>query len=126
MIIFECPPLKEKDQCCGDIKDGDVDPVRRLAEHSVVGVEQHWDQNNAQQNFRQLDAPVVFLIPIKQPLNQRKEEQGSEQQFHVLPGGFIYPGEGRNQDAPACPIVQEMQDRAAKSNESKSCRLPKN
>ena len=23
----ECPPLKEKDQQCGDVKDGDVDPV---------------------------------------------------------------------------------------------------
>ena len=26
-IISECPPLKEKDQQGGDVKDGDVDPV---------------------------------------------------------------------------------------------------
>ena len=27
-ILFECPPLEEEDQCCGDVEDGNVDPVR--------------------------------------------------------------------------------------------------
>ena len=104
-IISECPPLKEKDQQSGDIEDGDIDPVRGLAEYTIVGVKQYRDQNQPQQDFRQFDAPVVFLILEKQTLNRGKEEQGPEQQFYVLPGGFIYPGEGRNQDASACPIV---------------------
>ena len=69
---FEYPPLKEKDQQCGDIKDGDVDPVRGFAEHTVVGVKQYRDQNEAQHNLCQLDTPVVFLILEKQPLNQCK------------------------------------------------------
>lgn len=125
-VIFERPPLKEKDQQCGDIKDGNVEPIRGFAEYTIVGVEQHRDQNQAQQNFRQLDAPVVFLILEKQTLNQGKEEQGPEQQFHVLLGGFIYPGEGRNQDASACPIVQEVQDRASEGYRCESGCLPKN
>ena len=74
LIISECPPLKEKDQQCGDIEDGDVDPIWGFAEYTIVGVEQNRNQNQAQQNFRQLDAPVVFLILEKQSLNQRKEE----------------------------------------------------
>ena len=126
LIISECPPFKEKDQQSGDIEDGDVDPVWGFSEHTVVSVKQYRDQHQSQQDFRKLDTPVVFPILEKQSLNKRKEKQGPKQQLHMLPGGFIYPGEGRNQDAPACPIVQEVQDRAAKSNESKSCCLPKN
>ena len=126
LIISECPPLKEKDQQSGDIEDGDVEPVWRLAEHTVIGVKQHRDQDEPQQNLHQFDAPVVFLILKKQSLKQCKEKQGPKQQLHMLPGGFVNPGKGRNQDAAVCPIVQKVQDRTAKSNESKSCRLPKN
>ena len=125
-ILFECPPLEEKSQCCGDVEDGDVDPVRGLSEHAVVGIKQHRDQGQPQQNLRQLDAPVVFLIPEEPPLEQRNEEQGPEQQLHVLPGGFVDPGEGRNQDAPACPIVEEMQNRPTEGGRRKSSRLPEN
>ena len=125
-ISLECPPLKEKDQQCGDIKDGDIDPIRGFAEYTIVGVKQYRDQHQAQQNLRQFDTPVVFLISEEQTLNQRKEKQGSEQQLHMLPGGFVDPGKRCNQDATACPIVQKVQDRAAEGNESKSCRLPKN
>ena len=107
-ISLKRPPLKEKDMQCGDVKDGDVDPVWGFAEYTIVGVEQHRDQHQAQQNFRQLDTPVVFLIFEEQPLNQCKEKQGPEQQLHMLPGRFVHPGKGRSQDASACPIVQKM------------------
>ena len=46
-ISLECPPLKEKDQQCGDVKDGDVDPVRGLSEYAVIGVKQHRDQHQS-------------------------------------------------------------------------------
>lgn len=77
-ILFECPPLEEKSQCCGDVEDGNVDPIRGLSEHAIIGVEQHRDQGQPQQNLSQLDAPVVFLCPEIMPLNQRKEEQRPE------------------------------------------------
>ena len=125
-IPFEGPPFEEKDQCCGDVEDGNVDPVRGLSEHAIIGVEQHRDQGQPQQNLSQFDAPVVFLPSEKLPLDQRKEEQGPEQQLHVPPGGFVDPGKGRNQNAPACPIVEEMQDRAAEGSHRKSSRLPEN
>ena len=99
-IIFECPPVKEKGQQCGDIKDGDVDPVWRFAEHSVVGVEQHWDQNNAQQYFHQLDAPVVFLIFEKQPLNQSKEKQGQNSSFMCSQVDSFTPEKGATRMLP--------------------------
>ena len=73
-ISLECPPLQEKDQQSGDVKDGNVEPIRRLSEHAVIGVKQHRDQHKSQQDFRQFDAPVVFLVFEKQSLNQRKEE----------------------------------------------------
>ena len=72
-IIFECPPLKKKDQQSGDIKDSDVDPIRGLAECAVVGVKQYRNHHQSQQKFRQLDAPVVSLIPKKRPLDQQRE-----------------------------------------------------
>ena len=124
-VIFECPPLKEKDQPGGDIKNGDVDPVRGLSKGTVIGVKQHRDQRQAQQNLRQLDTPVVFLFPEKGPLHQRKEKQGPEQQLHMLPGGFVHPGKGGDQDAAACPVVQKMQDCAAEGGCSEPGPLPK-
>ena len=45
-----------------------------FAECSVVGVKQHRNQHQSQQDFRQLDIPVVFLILEKKPLNQRKKK----------------------------------------------------
>ena len=93
-ILFECPPLKEKGQSSGEVEDGNVDPVRGLSEHAVIGIKQHRDQGQPQQNLSQLDAPVVFLISEGPPLDQRNEEQRPEQQLHVLPGGFVDPGEG--------------------------------
>ena len=107
-ILLEGPPLEEKDQSCGDVEDGNVDPVRRFTEHAIVGIKQHRDQGQPQQNLSQLDAPVVFLFPKEPPLDQRKEEKRPVQQLHMLPGGFVDPGKGRNQDAPACPVVQKM------------------
>ena len=125
-IPFEGPPFEEKGQSSGDVEDGNVDPVRRFTEHAIIGVEQYRDQGQPQQNLSQFDAPVVFLIPEEPPLDQRKEEQRPEQQLHVLPGGFVDPGEGRNQDAPACPVVQKMRYRAAEGGRRKSSRLPEN
>ena len=126
VILFERPPLEEEDQCSGEVEDGNVDPVRRFTEHAIIGVEQHRDQGQPQQNLSQFDAPVVFLIPEEPPLEQRNEEQGPEQQLHVLPGGFVDPGKGRDQDAPACPIVEEMQHRPTEGGRRKSRRLPEN
>ena len=125
-ILFECPPLEEEGQSCGEVEDSNVDPVRGLSEHAIIGVEQHRDQGQPQQNLSQFDAPVVFLIPEEPPLDQRNEEQRPEQQLHVFPGGFVDPGKGRNQDAPARPIVKEMQNRAAEGCHRKSSRLPEN
>lgn len=125
-ILFECPPFKEKNQCCRDIKDGDVDPIRGFAEYAIIGVKQHWDKCKSQQNLSQLDAPIVFLLPEENPLNESKEKQWPEQQLHMLPGGLVHPGKGRNQNAPTCPIVQEMQNRSGECTERKSCCLPKN
>lgn len=42
-IVFECPPFKKKDQGCGNVKDGDVDPIRGSAKHSVIGVKHYRD-----------------------------------------------------------------------------------
>ena len=125
-ILFKGPPFEEEGQSCGEVEDGNVDPVRGLSEHAIIGVEQHRDQGQPQQNLRQFDAPIVFLFPEEPLLNQSKEKQGPEQQFHVLPGGFVDPGKGRNQNAPACPVVEEMQDRAAEGCHRKSRRLPEN
>lgn len=125
-ILFEDPPLEEEDQSCGEVEDSNVDPVRGLSEHAIIGVEQYRDQGQPQQNLRQFDAPIVFLFPEEPPLNQSKEEQRPEQQLHVLPGGFVNPGKGRNQDIPACPIVEEMQNRASEGGRRKPSRLPEN
>ena len=46
--------------------------------------------------------------------------------LHMLPGGLVDPGKGRNQDAPACPTGEEMQDCAAECGRRKSRRLPEN
>ena len=78
LITFECPPFKQKHQGCGDIEDGNVDPVGGLSENSIVGVKQYWDQQKSQQNPRQFNTPVVLLIPEKQTLNHSKEKQGPE------------------------------------------------
>ena len=60
--LLKCPPFQQKDNQCGEIKDSNVDPVRRFAKGTVVGVKQHRDQYQSQQNFRQLDAPVWSKI----------------------------------------------------------------
>ena len=70
--------FKEEDQSCGDIEDGNVDPVGGFSKHPIVSVKQHRDQDEPQQNPRQLDTPVVFLILEKQPLNQCKKKQRPE------------------------------------------------
>ena len=72
---FESPIFKEKDRPGGNIEDGDVQPVRGLAEGPVIGVKQHRDQRKPQQGAPQLDPPEIFLPPEAEPLNQRKEKQ---------------------------------------------------
>lgn len=62
---FECPPSKQIDQQCQDIENGNVDPVQRLAKHSVIGVEQRRDQHKAQKNLHQLDTPVFELCILQ-------------------------------------------------------------
>ena len=54
LALFECPPLEREDQCSSDIKDGNIYPVRRLPEYSVVAVKQHRDQCQPQQDLLQL------------------------------------------------------------------------
>ena len=45
-IQLECPLFEEEDQGCGDVEDGNVDPIRGLAEHTVPGIEEHRDQGH--------------------------------------------------------------------------------
>lgn len=99
-IIFERPPLKEKDQQCSDIEDGDVDPVGRFSKHPIVGVKQHRDQDESQQNLRQLDTPVFFLIPEKQTLNQCKEKQGQNSSFICSQVDSLTPEKGATRMLP--------------------------
>ena len=69
LALFECPPLEREDQCGSDIKDGNIYPVRRLPEYSVVAVKQHRDQCQPQQDLLQFNAPIVPLRLEKWPLN---------------------------------------------------------
>ena len=48
LIISECPPFEKKNQGCGDVEYGDVDPVGGFSKHPIISVKQHRDQDEPQ------------------------------------------------------------------------------
>ena len=107
-VLFESPPFEEKGKQCGNIENGDIHPIRRLAKSAIVSVKQHRNQYQPQQNMHQLDAPEILPVFEKQPLYQGEEKQWPEQQFHMLPSRFIDAGKGRNKDTSARPVVEKV------------------
>ena len=89
-------------------------------------IKQHRNQRQPQQDLLQLNIPIVPLRLEKRPLNERKEKQRPEQQLHMLPCGLVDPRKWRDQNILPCPIVQKVQNRAAKSSRRKTGCLPKN
>ena len=69
----------------GNKENGDVDPVGRLADHTVVGVEDDGDQNKPTKNSAKLYAPKILSVFKKEALYYRKNEGGPKEKLYVLP-----------------------------------------
>ena len=88
-------------------KDGDVQPIGGGAYHSVVGVEQHGNKSKTQEDPPQLHAPKILAVAEEKALHHGVEKQRPKQELHMLPGGFVYPGEQGTEFAVE-PFVQKV------------------
>lgn len=78
--------------CRRNKEDGDVDPIGRFSDSTVIGVKKNGYQYQSDQNSPKLYAPEIFLLPKEEALYDRVEEGWPEEQLHVLPGGLVYTG----------------------------------
>ena len=72
--------------CCGNKKDGDVQPIGRPSDPSVIGVEDHGDQDDPSKDPSQLYTPKIFPIPKEKALYRGKKQHWPKQKLHMLPG----------------------------------------
>lgn len=55
-------------------ENGDVDPVGRFADHTVIGVEQDRDQKLAEKDPTELYTPKIFAIAKEKALYNGKDQ----------------------------------------------------
>ena len=68
----EPPSLKHKGNERGEEKDGDIHPRGRRAEHAVIRIEKHGDQNKPEQRPLKFDLKEAGHLAKEDPLDQRK------------------------------------------------------
>ena len=67
-------------------EDHDIEPIGRLRDRAVVGVEENGDQYYAEQNSTQLHAPEVLAMFEEEALQDGKQKAWHKQKLHMLPG----------------------------------------
>ena len=104
-IAIQPPCFGEIRNCRRDKKDCNVDPIGRGADHPIVGVEKHRNENQAKENSAKLHTPKIRSVTEEKTLNGGKNKHRQEEKLHMLPGGFIYTREEGDKDCLPKPIV---------------------
>ena len=89
----------------GNEKYSDIDPVRRAADHAVVGVKKDGNEGKSQKDATQLDPPKILVLAKENGLYYSEKQHWPEEQLHVLPGGFVDAGKGRDEGGFVRPII---------------------
>ena len=88
--MVEFSRFAEIGNCGGNEENGDVDPVGRFADHSVVGIEDDGDKDDPKQNPAELDTPKIIPVTEEYALHNGKKKRRPKEELHVLPRGFVY------------------------------------
>lgn len=65
---------------------GDIKPIGRPAEATVIGVKENGNQDKPKKRSEKLYPPKILIFLEKETLNKRKNKKREEKQFHMLPG----------------------------------------
>ena len=99
-------------------------PIRSFAEASLQSVEYARYREQTYQHALKLHREEIFNICAeKRALNKSEQKHWKEQELHMLPGGFVYPGEQGTEFAVE-PFVQKVQQSAKGRYEYEACHLP--
>ena len=75
----------------GNKKDGNVEPVRGFAQNTGIGVVDHRNQDQPQQDAHQLYTPeLTAVLSRKAAFDEREQKHGVIYQFHMLPDRFVH------------------------------------
>ena len=91
--------------CSGEEKDGDIEPIGRPSNCTVIGVEEDGDDDEPQKNSLGLDAPKIPPIAKGTAFHDCEQEHWPEKELHMLPSGFVYAGEGGDPSSASEPII---------------------
>ncbi len=89
----------------GDKKGAYVKPVGRFAESSVCRVKQNRYKDKPQHSAAKLYPPKAGRLKVP-ALNDGKDKQGKKQKLHMLPSGFVNPGDYCRKIAFSCKFEQ--------------------
>ena len=93
----------------GNKENCNINPIGRFSEYAVVGVKQYGDGRKPHRHSYQFYAPKILAFTEKAALDQPINKHRKVQKLHMLPCGFIHPGEGRGPCTLSGPVVQKMQ-----------------